>query len=296
MAATTSAAMSLRVLLVESVPEDVLFLRDVLMEIEAARHWKNWVHIDTLCAGSWSEASAILANEAVDIILLDPDLADSQGVVTFRRVHSAAERIPMILLLGPEDEAMGVRMVREGAQDFLIKKEVDCAPLAHAIRNAIERHRLLAAFRAGAIYDPLTGLPNRSAFVTFADRDRKLAERIRSRMMVLVAEPKDIIELTNHYGEQRRDLALIEAADHLRGIAGVTDLVARIGESRFGLSIFETAVESLEESWARLRNATEAHRIALGVAIFDANRPVSLDVLLEQASADMTPNVLYARS
>jgi diguanylate cyclase (GGDEF)-like protein len=288
--------MSLRVLLVESAPEDALFLRDVLVEIEAGRYWNNWVHIEILHAASWSEASAILASESVEVILLDPDLADSQGVETFRRVHSAAERIPMILLLGIGDEAMGVRMVREGAQDFLMKKQVDCAPLAHAIRNAIERHRLLAAARAGAMADPLTGLPNRSAFVTLADRDRKLAERLGRRMMILLAEPRNLNELASAFGEQRRDLALVETADHLRGIAGSTDLIARISDTRFGMTVFETAVETLESAWARLHAALEAHRIHIGAAIFDSERAVSLDVLLEQASMDMTPNVLIARS
>ena len=288
--------MSLRVLLVESVPEDVLFLRDVLVEIEAGRYWNNWVHIETLQAATWDEASAILANEPVDVILLDPNLSDSQGVDTFRRVHMAAERIPMILLVGPEDQAMGVRMVREGAQDFMLKGQVDCAPMAHAIRNAIERHRLLAAARAGTMTDALTGLPNRAAFITLADRERKLAERLGTRMMILIAEPKNLNELAFAFGEQRRDLALVETADHLRGLSGPTDLIARIGESRFGMAIMETAVETLESTWARMHSAAEAHRMAVGIAIFDADRPASLKVLLEQASLDMTPHVLTARS
>ncbi|SRR5579883_15218 len=288
--------MSLRVLLVESVPEDVLFVRDVLIEIEAGRHWNNWVHIETLHAASWSEASAILSSEPIDVILLDPDLDDTQGVETFRRVHSAAERIPMILLVGPEDEALGVRMVREGAQDFVLKKQVDCGPLAHSIRNAIERHRLLSAARAGAINDPLTGLPNRAAFLTFADRDRKLAERLGRRMMLGVAEPKNIAELATAFGEQRRDLALVETADHLRGISNPTDLVARIGENRFGLTVFETGVETLEAAWARLHAATEAHRISMGMAIFDPENPVSLEALLERAGEDVNPKKLAMRS
>jgi len=281
--------MSLRVLLVESEAEDVLFLRDVLIEIEAGRFWSNWVHIEALHAASWSEASAILANEAIDIILLDPDLADSQGVETFRRVHSAAEQVPMILLVRPEDEAMGARLIREGAQDFLVKRQVDCAPLAHAIRNAIERHRILSAARAGAIHDSLTSLPNRSAFITFADRDRKLAERLGRRMMILIAEPKNLTELATAFGEQRRDLALVETADHLRGIAGATDLVARVGDNRFAIATFETDVETLEAVWARLHAATQAHRVSIGAAIFDPQRPASLEVLLERASTDLTP-------
>ncbi|MBZ5601072.1 MAG: diguanylate cyclase [Acidobacteriia bacterium] len=288
--------MSLRVLLVESVAEDVLFLRDVLIEIEAGRFWNNWVHIETLHAASWSEAAAILANEPVDIILLNPDLSDSQGVETFRRVHAAAERIPMILMLGTEDGAMGVRMVREGAQDFVIKREIDCAPLAHAIRNAIERHRLLTSTRAGAINDVLTGLPNRSTFITFADRERKLAERLGRRMMLLIAEPKNLAGIAIAFGEQRRDLTLVEAADHLRGLAGPTDLIARIGECRFGLATLETGFETLESIWARLHSAAESHRILLGAAIFDPDRPVSLEGLLDQASMDMNPNALAMRS
>ena len=79
-------------------------------------------------------------------------------------------------------------MVRDGAQDFLLKREVDCAPLARAIRNALERHRLLAAARVTSMTDQLTGLLTRPAFLTLAERDRLLAERLGRKMMVLMAE------------------------------------------------------------------------------------------------------------
>ena len=96
-------------------------------------------------------------------------------------------------------------------------------------------------------------------------------------------------QLAATFGVQRRDLALVEAADHLRSIAGATDLVARIGENRFAMAIFETDVESLEQAWAKIHAAAEAHRISVGSAIFDANRPVSLDTLLEQAAHNLLP-------
>jgi diguanylate cyclase (GGDEF)-like protein len=288
--------MNVRVLLVESEPEDVLFLRDVLVEIEAGRYWSNWVHIDTLHAASCAEASAILANEPIDLILLDPDLSDSHGVATFRRVQAVAEQIPMILLLGPgaDEAAMGVRMVRDGAQDFLMKRQLDCEPLAHAMCNAIERHRLLTATRACSVMDSLTGLPNRSGFLTFADRDRKLAERVGRRLMIVVAEPKSLDQIATAFGEQRRDLTLVEAADHLRSLTGPTDLLARIGATRFGLAVFETDVETLEEAWARIHAACESHRIGIGAAIFNVDRPMSLEALLNQAAGDLTPNAMAA--
>ena len=72
-----------------------------------------------------------------------------------------------------------------------MKKDLDCAPLAHAMRNAMERHRMVCAMRASATTDALTGLPNRGGFLTYADRDRKLAERLGRRLMVLVAEPRN---------------------------------------------------------------------------------------------------------
>lgn len=287
--------MTLRVLLVESEPEDDIFLSNVLTEIEEGRFWNSWVHIETFHATTWSEACSVLGNETIDVMLLDPDVANCQGVETFRRLQAAAERVPVVLLIGPEDQDMAARLIREGAQDFLVKRHVDPAPLAHAITAAIERHRLLAAMRAGAITDSLTSLPNRSGFLTFADRDRKLAERLGRRLMILVAEPNNLGELVTAFGQQRRDLALVEAADHLRSIAGPTDLVARIGDARFGVAVFETDFESLEEAWVRIHSSALAHRISVGAAIFDGDRPASLDVLLEQAALDLSPNALAMR-
>jgi PleD family two-component response regulator len=288
--------MLVRVLLVESEPDDVLFMREVLMEIESGRYWSTWVQIEILNASTLTAALAVLANQLVDIILLNPDLSDSQGIDTFRRMHSASDRVPIVLLAGPEDAAMAVRLVRDGAQDFIAKRCMDCAPLAHAMRNAMERHRLLSAARAGASTDSLTGLTNRAGFLTLADRDRKLAERLGRRLMILLAEPRNLYDIPGESGQQRRDLTLVELADHLRSLAGPTDLIARLGEIRFGMAVFETDVESLEEVWARMHSAAAEHRMQIGAAIFSSERPTSLDVLLEQAALDLTPAALAMRT
>lgn len=288
--------MTLRVLLVQSEQEEVLFLHDVLTEIESGRHWNTFVQIETLHAASLSSALTILANEPVEVILLDPGLSDSQGIETFRRIHASSDQAPIVLLVGPEDAALASRLVRDGAQDFLIKQTVDCAPLVHAMRNAIERHRLLSAARAGAGMDFLTGLTDRAVFLTLADRDRKLAERLGRRLMILVAEPNNLDDVASSSGEQRRDLALVEVADYLRSVSGPTDVIARIGDTRFGMAVFETDVESLEDTSARLHSSAPAHRLQFGASIFDAGRPVSLDVLLEQAALDLNPPVLASRT
>ena len=124
--------MHLRVLLVESDPEDLLFLEEVLLEIEEKRlwnpHWHQWVHVETLAASTWMEAAAMIPREPVDVILLNPNLGDSLGAATFRRLQALAPHIPVILLTEAEDRDLAAHLVREGAQDFLNKKQIDCAP------------------------------------------------------------------------------------------------------------------------------------------------------------------------
>jgi hypothetical protein len=88
----------------------------------------------------------------------------------------------------------------------------------------------------------------------------------------------------------------VEAADHLRRFAGPADLLARIEATRFGISIFDTEAESLEAAWARFHAALLPHHIRLGAAIFSPEQPLTLDVLLEQAIRDLSPNALATRT
>jgi len=266
---------TVRILVAAAGIETTLLLREVLMELDGARHWSSWVQLETSYAAACADAAAILCAESIDILLLDLDQPDYHGAEAFRLIQTAAPHVPVILLVDPSGAALAERLVREGAQDFLLKPEVDCGPLARAIRTALDRHRLLAATRATAMTDGLTGLLTRPAFLTLADRDRVLAERLSRRMMILVAEP---IHLDG--GSQRRDLALVDAADGLRTLAGPAALVARLSPSRFGVAVIDTESEPVEAIRSRLHG-----KISFGAALFDPRYPVSLDALLEQAAS-----------
>src|SRR6185437_11655450 len=263
--------MILRVLLAESQPEEVIFLNDALTEVEDEGWLREWAHLEILHADSLESALELLENAyaAPHIVLLNPDLADSQGAGTFRRLQAAAPEIPVILLVSAEDHSLADKMIREGAQDFLYRKQLDCAPLAHAIRNAILRQRLLNAARAGSMVDSLTGLPNRALFELRAERDRKLAERMDRRWMLLMVEPRNLTELAAIHGEQRRDLALVEAADQLRSITCPADTISRIGAHSFAITVFDTELETVEEAWMRIRSAATERRLDVGASIFD---------------------------
>lgn len=283
--------MTLRLLLVESETEDVLFFRDVLEEMESSEYWSGWLHLDIFDAPTWHFAESILQAEPIDAILLSLKLADSQGADTYRRAQAAAPTVPVVLLIDEADVDLAERMVREGAQDFLVKKQVDCEPLAHALRNAIERQRLLVAARTSALTDVLTGLVNRSSFERFADRDRKIAERLHRRMAIVAIQPRG--EVGDGPGQ---DLLLVESADRLRTVAGPLDLVARISTNRLAVSLIDTDAEPVEAAVARLRHSPATHAFAVGAAIFDPDRPRALEQLIEDAEQQIASEILVAHN
>jgi signal transduction histidine kinase len=89
-----------------------------------------------------SEAVIHLAKGGVDIVLLDMGLPDGHGLDTVRRAHAAAPGVPLIILTGLDDEALAAEAMKEGAQDYLIKGQIENRALPRALRHAIERHRM----------------------------------------------------------------------------------------------------------------------------------------------------------
>jgi signal transduction histidine kinase len=84
---------------------------------------------------------------AFDVVLLDLGLADSEGLDTFIQTHAHSPDVPIIVLTGLQDRMLGIRAVREGAQDYLVKGEVDDKILMKSIHYAVERNRLLVDLR-----------------------------------------------------------------------------------------------------------------------------------------------------
>ena len=121
-----------RVLLVEDNESDALLVHTALA---GPRNWKlNESIFDIRTAGQLSAARAKLATEHFDVILLDLSLPDSRSHEnSFFHVREYACGIPIIVLTGVDDEVLGLRMVRDGAQDYLIKSRVESYLLVKAI-------------------------------------------------------------------------------------------------------------------------------------------------------------------
>jgi sigma-B regulation protein RsbU (phosphoserine phosphatase) len=134
----------LRVLLVEASPADVRWFQEELRD--SGPPWCILSHVDTL-AGAIERVAA----GGVDAVLLDLSFPDAHGIDTVTRMRAAASDLPILVLTGLDDEATALRAVKEGAQDYLIKVQVNGALLARAVRYAIERRRADEAQRREAL-------------------------------------------------------------------------------------------------------------------------------------------------
>jgi hypothetical protein len=128
----------IRVLLVEDNPGDARLFNELIRDTGAGQ-W-NLVQVDRLSA-----ALDRLSREPFDVMLLDLSLPDADGLETLIRAHTQAPKIPIVVLTGHDDEALAVRAVRAGAQDYLVKGRVDGDLLVRSIRYASERGRAVEA-------------------------------------------------------------------------------------------------------------------------------------------------------
>ena len=130
----------LQVLLVEDDPADALLAQEYL---DGSIPGVDWVR-------SVGEACNFLQRFHVDCVLLDLNLPDTFGFDGLERVQAAAPDVAVIVLTGDGDSQRGIGAVSRGAQDFLVKNQVDGPLLTRAIRYAAERKRTESSLRGAA--------------------------------------------------------------------------------------------------------------------------------------------------
>lgn len=123
------------VLIIEDNPADALLIkRTLLRESEGSIHVEQ---VDRL-----SDGIDRIAKGGIDAILLDLSLPDSYGRETFQQLHAQSPGAPIVVLTGLDDESLAIDIVKQGAQDYLIKGEMEGRYLVRCISYAIERKRV----------------------------------------------------------------------------------------------------------------------------------------------------------
>src|SRR3984885_6564729 len=126
-----------QVLLIEDNPGDADLVRLRLVEGQSP--------VTVNCVNKLSDGLAALSKQTPSVVLLDLNLPDSHGAETFRRVLEHSPDVPVVVLSGQDDEALAMKAMHQGVQDYLLKGNLSSKHLERAIRYAVERQGLLRA-------------------------------------------------------------------------------------------------------------------------------------------------------
>jgi two-component system, cell cycle response regulator len=276
----------IKILLIEDNPGDARLLKEYLSLASS-------VSFEISYAGKISEALQEVEGNHFDIILLDLMLPDSRGLETFHKMKGVAQGVPVVVMSGVSDETTAIKAVQEGAQDYLVKGQVEGNLLVRALRYAIERNRMQAALRSQSLVDDLSGLYNRRGFISLAQQQIKLSRRTRRGFFIVFVDLDGLKKINDTYGHLEGDRALVTVADILKKTFRETDIVARIGGDEF----IVLAIDAAEDTEEIIRNRTEENlkeyniasgsayqlSVSMGIVSFNSQSAVTLNQLMEQA-------------
>lgn len=130
---------TLTVLLVEDSPDYAELVQD----------WLAVSRDDMAFALNWTDTASAgvkrLAAGGIDVILLDLGLPDSTGAETFAKIRAQAPDVPVIVLSAGDSESLALRLIQEGAEDYLVKNTCNSDTLVRAVRYAFLRHESQAS-------------------------------------------------------------------------------------------------------------------------------------------------------
>jgi diguanylate cyclase (GGDEF)-like protein len=210
----------------------------------------TWSRTQLLTHPGWDAAAAqALLDHPGCCVLLDLDLepggAGTTGSAGFDRrgadsallaleyVRMSAPEAPIVVLGTDPDERLALRAVRGGAQDALLKSELEPALLRRTLTHAIERKRAEAALAHQALHDPLTNLPNRALFLDRLGVALERARRSGAQLAVLFLDFDNFKQINDSRGHAAGDRLLTTLGQRLSGLLRPMDTVARFGGDEF---------------------------------------------------------------
>ena len=179
-----------KILLIEDNPGDTRLIKEFLSETKSAAFELD--SVERLSEG-------LVRLDGKDAVLLDLALPDSTGIDTFRKLHSEAPFLPIIVLTGNEDDALAFKAVQEGAQDFLIKGQANSQLLARSMRYAIERKRIDEALKEEILkHEQLEEeLHLAKEDLEVANEELRLELDHHQRLEIALSHAKEELEITN---------------------------------------------------------------------------------------------------
>ena len=167
-------------------------------------------------------------------MLLDVPAGENDATLDLvEYVRLSAPDAPIVLLSAGDDEALALEAVKAGAQDYLVKSELQASVLRRALTHAIERKRSESGLAHQALHDQLTGLPNRALFLDRLGVALERARRSGTQTAVMFLDFDNFKEINDSHGHAVGDRLLITLGGRLSAMLRPMDTVARFGGDEF---------------------------------------------------------------
>lgn len=248
---------------------------------------RSWINFDICQAETAASGLRIAAEQHFDAVLLDYQLPDQNGIEVLHSLRSGRlEGVAVIVLTGQEDDSLAMRCLEAGAQDFLLKDEVNGRRLSRAVLQAQQRFMVEDALERGreqlrqlVDHDSLTGLLNRRGF---EDELAQIIARNRHSnkgFALALLEINNFKNINDTLGRDVGDELLQAVAQRLATVIRPSDILCRLGEDEFVVLL--TDVKPAEQA-TRLADRIVAlfdESFELGASLLSVTSSIGIAVL-----------------
>ncbi len=180
----------------------------------------------------------------IDVVILDLSCSSYSSIEQFEQFYQKAEGIPIIVLGTKDDQSLALDAVRVGAQDFLLRGEIERSLLLRALRYAIDRNRLHLELEESrrlerhlAYHDFLTGLPNRLLLIDRLGQILNQGRRLGEQVSLLLIDLDGFKRINDTLGHGVGDQLLKGVSERLQDTVRESDTVARLGGDEFTVTL-----------------------------------------------------------
>ena len=220
----------------EHTPIHVLLLADGKanpQEVSKLLHTAGAFRLTVHHVTATAETLRLLRDTSPDVVLLYLARADNRGLAAIGEIQAIETSVPVVVLSERDDEAVALRAMHSGAEDFIVLDQTDAGRLHRAIRYALERKRAHGRLAYLAHYDPLTGLANRVLFRDQLERAIVRARRSGAMLAVMFLDLDRFKPINDTLGHDVGDNLLKEVAQRIKTCVRGSDTVARMGGDEF---------------------------------------------------------------
>ncbi len=261
-------------LLIEDNAVDIRSFRDML-----SRANRLGIEFRFEYAATVEQAIHLTRARHFDIVVLDLIQSQNHGIDTLTRVRSNIKNVPLVVLTNVDDMSHAVEVIRRGAQDYLLKEQLNHFMFVQTVLHAIERHKILREHQALAqefkaanvrlekqlLLDPLTGILNRRGLQEALSREIQRTHTDESELLALIFDLDNFKQVNDTLGHAVGDVVLREIASKLTPLVRLTDYVARIGGDEFLVLMPQTRMAEGARVATKIRRAISGSQVSVSM-------------------------------